>query len=60
MDIILVHQKENLLMNQVKYIRKNYIPKSKEFGGRALARKFNVDNSVITLIVNNKTYKDVV
>lgn len=52
--------KRKLTDEQVKYIRKNYIPKSKEFGGRALARKFNVDNSVITLIVNNKTYKDVV
>ena len=41
-------------------IRKNYIPRNKEFGGAALARKFNVGSSVIRLIVHNRTYKNVV
>ena len=43
-----------------EYIRKNYIPRNKEFGGAALARKFNVGSSVIRLIVHNRTYKNVV
>lgn len=49
-----------LTAEQVKYIRKNYIPRNKEFGGAALARKFNVGSSVIRLIVHNRTYKNVV
>lgn len=53
-------QKRKLTDEQVRYIRNNYISGDKEFGGRALARKFEVDPSVINLIVKNKTYTDVV
>lgn len=42
----------------VKYIRTNYIPRDKEFGTRALGRKFNVSHHVIMYILNNKTYKN--
>ena len=42
----------------VLYIRTNYIPKSPEFGCRALAKKFNVVPSVISNVVKGKTYKE--
>ena len=42
----------------VLYIRTNYIPKSPDFGGRALAKKFNVVPSVISNVVKGKTYKE--
>ena len=42
----------------VKYIRENYVPKSKEFGCRALAKKFNVSPPAISNVVNGKTYKE--
>ena len=42
----------------LKYIRENYVPKSKEFGGRAMASKFGVSPSVISNVVNGKTYKE--
>ena len=45
--------------NDVVYIRQNYIPRHKEFGARALARKFNVHHSVICHIVNNQSYQNV-
>lgn len=52
--------KRKLTDEQVRYIRKNYIPHSKEFGRRALAKKFNVDYSTIGYIISGKTYKNVV
>ena len=51
--------KRKLTLEQARYVRENYVPGDKEFGGRALARKFNVDRSVIEGIVSGKTYKDV-
>lgn len=39
----------------VIFIIQNYKPKDKEFGARALARKFNISHSVIGNIVNKKT-----
>lgn len=45
---------------QVKEIRKSYVRYSKEFGTVALAKKFNVTNRVIGLIVRNLSYKNVV
>ena len=44
----------------VKWIRNNYIPYDSEFGMRALGKKFNVDHDVISKIIHNQTYKDVV
>lgn len=49
-----------LTAEQVKYIREHYIPKDKEYGCRVLAKKFKVKHSVISRIIHNKTYKDVV
>lgn len=44
---------------QVKEIRKLYVPYSKQFGTVALAKKHGVTNRVIGLIVNGKAYKNV-
>lgn len=44
---------------QVRFIRDSYIPKDKNFGGRALARKFGVDHSVIQRILMMNRYKEV-
>lgn len=44
---------------QVREIRKSYVPYSKEFGTVALAKKYGVTNRVIGLIVKNKSYKNV-
>lgn len=45
---------------QVRYIRDNYIPRHKEFGTRALGRKFNVSSTAITKIIQRVNYPDVV
>lgn len=42
--------------NDAKYIRQYYISGDKEFGSRALARKFNVSHTVVSRIVNSQTY----
>jgi NUMOD4 motif/HNH endonuclease len=39
---------------QIEYIRKNYIPNDKKFGGRALAREFKVTPTTISNIANGK------
>ena len=44
----------------VRYIREHYIPKDKEFGARALGRKFNICHQVIMQIVKRESYKDVI
>lgn len=40
----------------VIYIKQNYIPRDSEFGNRALAKRFNVSHSIISDIINGKTY----
>lgn len=45
-----------LTMEDVEYIRNNYVPKDKEFGCRALAKKFGVHHTSITLLLQNKRY----
>lgn len=45
-----------LTMDDAKYIRENYIPRHKEFGARALSRKFGIDKGGILSILENKTY----
>jgi len=46
-----------LTEEQVIFIKESYIAKHKEFGARALGRKFNVKHSVISRIINNKAWK---
>ena len=45
-----------LTNDQAEEIRNVYIPYDKEYGGRKLAQKYGVSRSVISLIVNNKSY----
>jgi hypothetical protein len=45
-----------LTEDDVNYIRQNYIPKHSEFGARALAKKFNVSHTIISYLLNNKSY----
>ena len=44
---------------QVREIRKTYVPYSKKFGTVALAEKYGLTNRVIGLIVKNRAYKNV-
>lgn len=53
------HGNHKLTEQAVKYIRDNYKPRSKEFGARALARKFNVSPYPIMNIINGKGWKHV-
>lgn len=48
-----------LTNEQAEWIRKHYIPRDKQFGSRALGRKFNISHQQILDIVNNKSYKNV-
>lgn len=43
--------------DDVRFIRDNYIPFDKEYGSRALARKFNLHHSTILEILHQKTHK---
>ena len=48
-----------LTADDVRYIRAHYVPRHREFGANALARKFNVCTNTIYSVVNHSTYKDV-
>jgi len=52
------HGKSKLTKTDVEYIRNNYIPRHKEYGTRALSRKFNVSNCAISNVLNKVTWKD--
>lgn len=45
--------------DDVRFIKNNFKPYDKEFGVRALCRKFNVSHSTISSIIKNIRYKDV-
>lgn len=45
-----------LTWEDIKYIRENYIPYSREYGSRAMARKFNISRARMLLIVNNEAW----
>lgn len=47
-----------LTEEEVIEIRSIYVSRSKEFGMRALARKYNVSDSTIDKLVRNKSYKE--
>lgn len=53
------HHNSKLTNEQVKYIRSIYIPNDREFGGRALAKKFGLHHSTIQSLLNKETYIDV-
>lgn len=52
------HGQAKLTNEQVRWIRENYIPYHKKFGTRGLGEKFGVNHSIISKIVNGKSYKD--
>lgn len=45
-----------LTWENVEYIRNNYIPYSREFGSRAMAKKFNVEHVTILSVLHNDTW----
>lgn len=47
-----------LTREEVREIREQYIPRDREFGGRALAERYGVRPSAITGIVRGKTWND--
>ena len=47
-----------LTMDDVWYIRENYIPYDPNYGARALARQFGVDKSVVEKITQGRTYNE--
>ncbi len=44
---------------QVRYIRQHFKPRDREFGSRALGRKFNVGHTTIMKIIKYETYSDI-
>jgi hypothetical protein len=48
-----------LKKEDIFYIRNNYIPRHKEYGGTALSKKFNVNKSAISFIINKKNWKHI-
>ena len=50
---------KKLTPEQVRYIRKNYRAYDKEFGARALGKKFGVNSNVIVNVVSYISYKNV-
>ena len=53
------HKYSSLKNSDIEYIRNNYKPRDKVFGGKALANRLGVSPQVIYKIVQGKTYKDV-
>lgn len=51
--------KAKLTKKDIIYIRNHYIPKSRKYGSMALAKKFNVSDSTILLIIKRKRYKNI-
>ena len=54
-----VHHRDSNRANKRVNIRAHYVPRHREFGANALARKFNVCTNTIYSVVNHSTYKDV-
>ena len=53
-----LHQRK-LTEDEVRYIRSNYIPRDKEFGIRALSRKFEISHPTVLRIVNVERYTNI-
>ena len=49
-----------LSADDVRFIRKYYIPRHREFGTNALSRKFNVSKNTILNVINHETYKAII
>lgn len=44
---------------QIKQIRKEYVPHDRDFGAAALSKKYHVEKSTIYKIIHHKTYKNI-
>ena len=53
------HTSSKLTNEIVEFVKDNYKPYSEKFGARAFGRMFNVSHSVISDIINNKTWKHI-
>jgi len=53
------HGNSKLTEQDIIWIRKNYIPRHKEFGQYSISLKFNIHQSQISNIVNNKRWKHI-
>ena len=53
-------KKSKLKEDDVRFIRKNYIPRSKEYNYRALAERFGVSKKTIIQCVKHRHWKDVI
>jgi hypothetical protein len=51
--------KSQLTEDEVRYIRSVYIPRDKEFGTRALGRKFNISGVAISNVISRKAYPNI-
>lgn len=54
-----VGAKRKLNDEQVRYIRTHYIPRDKEFGLEAMAKKFNIGKRTAMAVISGETYKEV-
>lgn len=43
-----------LTLEEVEFIRNNYKARDKEFGGVALAKRFGISTSMVSMIVSGK------
>lgn len=53
------HPNHKLTEEQVRFIKENYKPWDKEYGGAALAKKFNISQGPIQNIIKNKGWKHI-
>jgi hypothetical protein len=53
------NSKSKLTEKDIIWIRKNYIPRHKEFGGRPLSVKFNVTFGLISNIIKRRCWKHI-
>lgn len=53
------HGSAVLTAENVQYIRKYYVARCPTFGGAALGRKFGVDRSILSRIINNLKWQSI-
>ncbi len=54
------HKKSKLTEDAVRYIKKHYIWRDKDFGQTALGKMFGVRNTTVKWVIDGGTWKDVV
>lgn len=53
------HGRSLLSDDQVKWIRENYRPHHRDFGARAMSRKFGVHHDTVEAVIHQKTWRHV-